>query len=64
MLQAVPALARDVQAALTLGQAREALITPIIAQTSATGSLLRRKLEPVTGPLLAEVSILRGTHRA
>ncbi len=60
LLAAAPALRREVQAMLVLGQAREALITPIIAQTSATGTLLRRKLEPVTGPLLAEYAVLRG----
>jgi hypothetical protein len=61
LLAAAPALKREVRAMLVLGQAREALITPIIAQTSATGTMLRRKLEPVTAPLLAEYAVLRST---
>ena len=60
LLAAVPTLSREVEAVLGLGQAREALITPIIAQTTATGTLLRRKLEPVVTPLLAEYAVLRG----
>lgn len=39
---------------------RPALVLAILAQTSATGTLLRRKLEPVIGPLLAQYAVLRG----
>lgn len=61
LLADAPALRREVEAMLVLGATREALITPIIAQTSATGSVLRRKLEPVTTPLLAAYAALRAT---
>jgi hypothetical protein len=44
---------------LVLGATREALITPIIAQTSASGTVLRRKLEPVTSALFVEYAVLR-----
>jgi hypothetical protein len=61
LLATAPALTREVRAMLVLGATREALITPIIAQTSATGTVLRRKLEPVTNALLAEYVVLRAT---
>jgi hypothetical protein len=61
LLAAAPTLKREVQAMLVLGETREALITPIIAQTSATGTVLRRKLEPVVTALLAEYAALRAT---
>jgi hypothetical protein len=44
---------------LTLAHTGERLVTPIIAVTSASGTLLRRKLEPVIGPLLQQYGVLR-----
>ncbi|MBI3546656.1 MAG: sulfur reduction protein DsrS, partial [Gammaproteobacteria bacterium] len=52
LLKSTPELKKEIAAMLILAQARERLITPIIAVTSASGTLLRRKLEPVLGPLL------------
>ncbi len=43
-----------------VGQVFPVPSTPILAQTSATGTLLRRKLEPVIEPLLAQYAVLRG----
>ncbi|MDO8704860.1 MAG: hypothetical protein Q7J84_07940, partial [Sulfuricaulis sp.] len=46
-------------AMLTLAHAGEPLVTPVIAVTTASGTLLRRKLEPIVGPLLEKYSVLR-----
>ena len=60
LITLAPALRREVVAMLTLACCAEALATPILAQTSATGTLLRRKLEPVVEPLLAQFAVLQG----
>lgn len=61
LLGSVPSLAREIRAMLVLAHAGESFITPILARTTASGSLLRRKLEPVFTPLLAHLAALRGT---
>ncbi|MEW5787028.1 MAG: hypothetical protein AB1899_04155 [Pseudomonadota bacterium] len=50
MLEAVARLART----------DEAPLKPIFARSTAIGSLMRRKIEPVTGPLLADIRQLTG----
>ncbi|TAM46618.1 MAG: sulfur reduction protein DsrS [Gammaproteobacteria bacterium] len=60
LLSAVPELKREVVAMLALAHCSEALATPVLARTSATGSLLRRKLEPTIAPLLAQIAVLQG----
>ena len=59
LLEEVPALKPEIGAMLTLAQTGEAWVTPIIAVTSATGTLLRRKLEPVVNPVLQQYAVLR-----
>ncbi len=49
---------------LTLAHTGEALVTPIIAASTASGTLLRRKLEPVLEPLLQQYAVLRKTAHA
>ncbi len=61
VLSAAPGLEREVGAVLALAQCSEALATPILARTSATGSLLKRKLEPTIAPLLAQIAVLQGS---
>jgi len=36
-------------------------VTPIFAHSSATGTLMRRKIEPVIKPVLAQIAVLRYT---
>jgi hypothetical protein len=60
LLAAAPGLQREVAAMRALALVNEELATSILARTTATGTLLRRKLEPVTGPLLAQYAVLRG----
>lgn len=50
-------------AALALSRVDESLVTPILAQTSASGTLLRRKLEPVTRLVLPALAALRDRNQ-
>jgi hypothetical protein len=59
VLAAAPELASEIAAVQALAQCGEALATPIISKTSAAGTLLKRKLEPVVEPLLAQIAVLR-----
>ena len=61
LLEKLPELRNEIGAMLTLAHSSERLITPIIAVTSASGTLLRRKLEPVLDPLLQQYAALRKT---
>lgn len=56
-----PELRKEIAAMLTLAHAGEALVTPFIAASTASGTLLRRKLEPVLEPLLQQYAVLRKT---
>lgn len=59
ILKQFPELKPELIAALVLSNASENLVIPILANTSATGTLLRRKLEPVLRPLLQQFNTLR-----
>ena len=58
VLRAAPNLKNECRALLVLSQLGEAAVTEIMARTTAEGSLLRRKLEPVTAPIRHELDIL------
>lgn len=64
LLEGVPELRNEIGAMLTLAHAGERLVTPIIAVTTASGTLLRRKLEPVVNPVLQQYAVLRKTTDA
>ncbi len=64
LLGAVPELRGEIAAMLTLAHTSEAQVTPIIAASTASGTLLRRKLEPVLEPLLQQYAVLRKTTHA
>ena len=64
LLEGVPELRNEIGAMLTLAHTGERLVTPIIAVTTASGTLLRRKLEPVVGPVLQQYAVLRKTTDA
>ena len=64
LLVCVPELRKEIAAMLTLAHTSEALVTPIIAASTASGTLLRRKLESVLDPLLEHYVILRQTAHA
>jgi hypothetical protein len=62
LMEAMPALKNEISAMITLAHTDETLIIPILARTTASGSLLRRKLESVITPLLRQCAVLRGTQ--
>ncbi|HUX92139.1 MAG TPA: hypothetical protein VMV48_15735 [Gallionellaceae bacterium] len=60
LLQAMPQLNDEVRAMLALSCIDIDIATPIMSQTTASGSLMRKKLEPVTTPMLQLISALTG----
>jgi len=60
LLQAVPELNHEVRAMLALSCIAVDIATPIMSQTTASGSLMRKKLEPVFIPMLQLIAILTG----
>jgi hypothetical protein len=59
VLERVPQLCEEIRAMLTLSMVSELVINPIFARTDAIGTLMRKKLEPVSGPLLELTAILQ-----
>lgn len=54
VLDRQPQLCDAVTAMLALSGVGEALVTPLFARTDAVGSVMRRRLEPVSTPMLAQ----------
>lgn len=63
VLAKVPELRDELRAMLILAQMDAEIARPILTRTTAEGTLMRRKLEPVTTPLLAQIAVLRGTRK-
>jgi hypothetical protein len=61
LLAAHPELRPAVQAMQVLACLSERVVTPVFAHTDAIGTVMRRKLEPVTQPILEQFTPLRGT---
>lgn len=53
-------LAARLAAATRLGTMSDATVKAIFARSTAIGSLMRRKIEPVTAPLAADIKLLLG----
>jgi hypothetical protein len=49
------------EAAARLGQVSADLTNPVFARSTAIGSLMRRKIEPLMAPILADLAQLRAT---
>ncbi len=58
--QVAPELSRQLEAMLVLAAVGEPLVAPVFARTDAIGTVMRRRLEPVFGPVLERVAGLRG----
>ncbi|NWG88146.1 MAG: hypothetical protein HXY26_11675 [Hydrogenophilaceae bacterium] len=56
---ALPALAADAEAVLALGQASDQVTAPVFARSTAIGSLMRRKIDPLLAPILQQVKTLQ-----
>lgn len=57
-LAKAPALAGQAAAMLTLARLDYAVVRPVFSRTTAVGSLMRRKLEPITGGIRALLTTL------
>jgi hypothetical protein len=60
LLKTAPELENEVRAMLVLSCIDANVATPILAQTTATGSLMRKKLEPLFNPILQQLAVLTG----
>lgn len=60
LLQALPELKREVHAMLALSCMDVDIGTPIMSQTTASGTLMRKKLEPVSLPIMQLIAVLTG----
>jgi len=60
VLAAAPQSEPELRALLFLSQVDSGLARPIFRTTTAIGTLMRRKLEPVTGAIHARIAVLRG----
>jgi hypothetical protein len=60
VLQVVPGHRNDVASMLTLSWIGEALVNPIFARTDAIGSVMRKKILPVSEPIQQQLNQLRG----
>jgi len=61
LLAVIPELRPQLLAMQALAHMDEAIVTPIFAHSSASGTLMRRKIEPVIKPVLAQIGALRHT---
>jgi hypothetical protein len=62
LLQTAPQLRAEIESLLVLARASDLWVTPIFARTTADGTLMRSKIEPVTTPIFARMAALRGRH--
>ena len=60
LLEAIPELNNEVRAMLALSCLDANIATAIMSQTTASGTLMRKKLEPVSLPILQLISVLTG----
>lgn len=56
----LPSLASELEAILVLSRLSDLVVTPVFARTTAEGTLMRRKIEPVTTPIFQRFAILLG----
>ncbi len=59
VLQALPGRVHHIRAMLFLGLLDEPVLDPVFSRTDAIGTVMRKKLKPVTGPVLQQISVLR-----
>jgi len=63
LLEACPELQQDLRAMLILSHIGEPVITPIFAVTDSVGSVMRKKIEPVSKPVAECLSCLQKGSR-
>jgi len=62
VLKALPDLQPEIQALYMLSRMDEAIVTPVFARSSASGSLMRRKIAPILQPVLDQIRVLRNAR--
>lgn len=60
LLQAVPEARSRVRAMLILAMVNEPLVNPVFSRTDAIGTVMRKKLRPVSGPIQEQIDVLKG----
>lgn len=61
LLEQVPELRDELRALLVLTRVGEASVFEVFGRTDAIGTVMKRRLEPVTDPILEQFAILRGS---
>ncbi len=61
VLEVLPGYGADLRAMLVLSWVSESLVNPIFARTDAIGSVMRKKIEPVTLPIRQQLAQLLGS---
>ena len=59
-VESLPEYASEVRAMLVLSCMNSAVASPVLSRSTAGGTLMRQKLEPVTTPILQQIAVLRG----
>ena len=59
LLEALPEAENDIHAMLFLAMLAEPLLDPVFSRTDAIGTVMRKKLQPVTEPINEQIRILR-----
>ncbi|MCW8883216.1 MAG: sulfur reduction protein DsrS [Sedimenticola sp.] len=60
----IPALHAEIRAMLFLAHLDDSVLTPILSLTDAVGTVLRKKIEPVSSPLLANLDQILAKKRS
>lgn len=60
ILETLPGLAGELGAMIALSRMNAELALPVLARTTATGTLMRKKLEPISTPILKQLALLQG----
>jgi hypothetical protein len=60
LYNSVPALQPEIRAMLFLAHFDDVVLTPILSLTDAVGTVMRKKIRPVSEPLLANLSVILG----
>ncbi|MDH5470194.1 MAG: hypothetical protein OEX75_06360, partial [Gammaproteobacteria bacterium] len=58
LLQALPQARPKIHAMLSLAMLDEPVLNPVFSKTDAIGTVMRKKLKPVTDPIQTQISIL------
>jgi hypothetical protein len=58
VLRVLPDYRHEVRALLVLARVRESLVNPIFSRTDAIGSVMRKKIEPITQPIREQIARL------